>query len=424
MLSNTASLGSYCPRFRRQQILEEEMTKLNLTNTAGAFTEEERLALLHTDLCSSYITDGTGQPTKVLHHCDRNIEAGVKMVDLVLFCQKNQSPSIETLSRPMRKELGGHYTYFPQYPKAWQMPIEKLKAVLFYEFNKDMMLGPEITAFLQVRDSFAAVELESLSGQPQYTLEDCQQHIELLLCFFKKLTKIVSTKAYRKKIRARSRNKNQKVNQCTRLFLALIAKHSKLLVIRIDLALKRSQETLFKRLQTIKQIHSPHDLLFMKEKVRQFKSNWRHDKLLNEIVGYIFQYEHTPATGYHLHGYLFYDANKHQQDMTLGKYIAKYWEKTTDGLGSAFICNMKKHEYKYCAIGEIHHADVEKQQFLIKTFDYIAKSDQFFMLAELKKFRTFQCSQLPALKSKAGRPRKGSQSLDQASSVNKNGGEQ
>jgi hypothetical protein len=67
---------------------------------------------------------------------------------------------------------------------------------------------------------------------------------------------------------------------------------------------------------------------------------------------------------------------------------------------------MQKHKYKDLAIGMLHHNDQQMLENLIKTFDYICKTDQYFMFTNMKAARSFQISRVVKKKSNAGRPRK------------------
>jgi len=173
----------------------------------------------------------------------------------------------------------------------------------------------------------------------------------------------------------------------------------------MDFSLKRDMQTILKHASSMAVPYSRHDLVYLKRSMKRFKNNWRNNKLLSDIEGYIFQYEYSHATGFHIHAYFFYDGDKHREDISIAQYISDYWKKTTRNRGSTYICNMAKEQYKYCGIGMIHYSDIEKQKILFKTFDYIVKADQFFFFSELKHCKRFQRSELPEPKAKSGRSR-------------------
>ncbi|WP_442839160.1 hypothetical protein [Acinetobacter baumannii] len=83
----------------------------------------------------------------------------------------------------------------------------------------------------------------------------------------------------------------------------------------------------------------------------------------------------------------------------------------TNNQGSAFICNMKKEDYRYCALGMLDYSDVEMLNNLEQSFDYLCKNDQYFQFMIQKRIRGFRISQTPEIPEvKMGCPRKHDQS--------------
>jgi hypothetical protein len=182
-------------------------------------------------------------------------------------------------------------------------------------------------------------------------------------------------------------------------------------VVRLDFALKRDPETLLKNFYRIDEIHSKDDLAYLKKCIQKLLEMKRYNHILKEVIGYIFRFEYSVRTGFHVHCYLYFDGNKHRQDITLAQGIAEIWnEEITKGQGTTYICNMQKDSYRRCAIGMIHHSDKVKQEYLFQTFDYICKADQFFIFTNIKGARRFQSSEILGEKSKLGRPRKKTES--------------
>ena len=191
------------------------------------------------------------------------------------------------------------------------------------------------------------------------------------------------------------------INQCR-------AKFSKLLVIRVDFAFKPPLENLAHYCPDELQhpFHSEDALQSLKELIARLLSNKRHNKILNQIKGYILKFEHGLKKGFHVHALFFMDGNLHQNDGYFAHEITKYWKKLTNDQGCTYNCHMAKDKYKTLCIGMIDHTDTAKQKALDDCVQYFCKKEQYFMFNKLNSVRTIQISQPPQRRSNAGRPRK------------------
>ncbi|CAA0202608.1 YagK/YfjJ domain-containing protein [Acinetobacter baumannii] len=381
------------------------MNKSQLLHNAGTFTLEEQLALLRSDLGSTDITAPDGSSRKFLHAIDPEAEICVNIVSAIDKCKKTNLP-IAKLKQ--EKTLSSINRYWVHFPPTWKLLEEKLRSAFHHEFSKNYFYSEEVKAWMHIQSQFTSEELAILArllpvnNRSEVSI---QTYVELFNHFTEQLKEYVLSAEYKKKIRDRDATKNANKNACIELFNHLIAKFARVLVVRVDFSLKRDMETILKHASTMEFPYSRNDLVYIKKCMRKFKNNWRSNKLLNDIQGYIFQYEYSHATGFHIHAYFFFDGNKHREDITIAKYISDYWKNITKNQGSTYICNLDKENYKYCAIGMIHYANKEKQAFLFQTFEYICKADQFFIFSELKNSKRFQRSELPEPKASSGRSR-------------------
>ncbi|EKU57472.1 PF11726 family protein [Acinetobacter sp. WC-323] len=381
------------------------MNKPQLYNSAGTFTLEELTALQRSDLSLSMMTALDGNSYQFRHAIDHVADICFNIVNVVALCEKTQLPVAKIVKEKSPFFPERHRVHFP--PK-WESLEEKMRSVFQYQFSTKYSYGPEVKAWMSVQSQFSPEDLEILSFPALINPKDkqsAQKYVDLFNLFIARLMKCLGSAKYKKKIRDRSIDKQNNKSACIELFNHLIAKFARVLVIRMDFSLKRDPETLLKHAPSMAHPYSRHELLYLKCSMKKFKNNWRNNMLLNAIEGYIWQYEYSHATGFHIHAYFFYDGDKHQEDITLAQYISDYWKKVTSNRGCTYICNMQKDQYKYCGIGMIHYSDIEKQSYLFKTFDYIVKADQFFMFSELKNFKRFQRSGLPEPKANSGRPR-------------------
>lgn len=377
-----------------------------LDDSAGTLTLEEQLALTHTDSSSAIITGEGSIPHSFLqHHSDYAVMIFLCILNLIVSCTKAKLPIAQVIKPPLFYQVK---RYKIKFSPEWESLINKIQPAFYYQFNDCYTYSEEIKAWIMVRDQFSEHDLQCLANPASIHLTDLKglnKYVELLNLLIKRLSQQLQSASFKKKIRERNTTKNQNKIACVELFNSLIAKFAKVLVIRMDFSLKRNTETILQHASSMTTHYSRHDLKALKAFMKKFKNNWRNKKILNEIEGYIFQYEYSHATGFHIHAYFFFDGNKHQKDINIALFISEYWKKITNNQGCCFICNMQKERYRQCGIGMIHYSDLDKQSYLIKTFDYICKADQFFIFSELLKVKRFQRSQLPRPKANAGRSR-------------------
>lgn len=383
------------------------MEKLRLLDhSAGTFTFEEQLALIHSDSSSAIVTGEGSVPHSLLrHHTDYEVEICSNILKVIVKCDKAHLPIAQIANSYLFRSTQ-HYRV--KFASGWNILVKMVLPAFYYQFTDRYFYGEEIKAWISVRNQFSEKDLElltHLSSLDSANQNSVKKYIDLFNMFMERLAQHIQSASFKKKIRDRNTTKKNNKKACVELQNHLIAKFAKVLVVRMDFSLKRDMETILKHSSSMAPPYSRHDLSALKSFMTKFKNNWRNNTLLNAIEGYIFQYEYSQATGFHIHGYFFFDGSKHQEDISIAQYISDYWQKITKNQGSAFICNMKKDQYRYCGIGMIHYSDLEKQSFLIKTFDYICKADQFFIFSELKNFKRFQRSKLPPPKAKSGRTR-------------------
>ena len=188
---------------------------------------------------------------------------------------------------------------------------------------------------------------------------------------------------------------NKRLESTKEYIDALQEKHSKLLIVRVDLGYKK-----------------PHsDNIVLDDANDDFNRmlNNRRSKpsVFKDQVGYMCLKEYTKDKGVHLHTAFFYDGNKVQKDVYKGNQIGEYWKSLTDDKGSYYNCN--REEYKNKGIGMIHHTDTEKREILDEhVTSYLCKDDEKQDITPIKgnsKDRAFVRGTIPKAKNKDGRPR-------------------
>ncbi|WP_373883462.1 inovirus-type Gp2 protein [Acinetobacter pittii] len=286
----------------------------------------------------------------------------------------------------------------------------QIARIFVFAHSGKYKMGIELQAF---KDSFS-----ELSKQEQYTLyefslinqcytsEQAQAYVQALIKFQKLFAARMESASIRKQLSNRASNRRRSKERCIQLIETLLNIHSRILVVRVDLGLIRDPAKLQELAISPDFAQAEHDSEFIQESFIRFYEASKHNQL-KHARGYILRIEYTPTKGFHGHLYYFFNANDHREDITWGQYIAKKWKVATNNLGTAFICNMKKDEYRYRALGILEYTDHEMLENLKATFDYICKNDQYFAFTIGERIRSFRTSQIPKIPdTKLGRPRK------------------
>lgn len=158
---------------------------------------------------------------------------------------------------------------------------------------------------------------------------------------------------------------------------ALFAKHSRLVVLRVDLSYE-------------KDFFQGDDL---QENLAEVKKDWsRLWRDLNKgvpipgMLGFACKLEHAHRSGFHFHLLVFYSGSRYRQDIVLARLIGEHWRQVvTEGRGRYFNCNAKKGRYKYPGLGVVGRSDLE----LIRNLKghvcrYLAKIDYWLRIPSLR----------------------------------------
>ena len=252
--------------------------------------------------------------------------------------------------------------------------------------------------------------LSTFSHSGIYSNEQAQAYVAALNRFQSLLKDKMNSAKVRKRLHNRKEKRLKTKEKMVNLVHTLLHVHSKILVVRVDLGIMRSPESLMKHKISSNQWKSEQDSQFILKALEQLNENARHNRM-KHALGYIHRIEYGPQKGFHIHAYYFFDGQNHQEDITWGEYIAKQWKQVTNNQGSVFICNMKKEDYRYCALGMLDYSDVEMLKNLEQSFDYLCKNNQYFHFTTQKRIRGFRISQPPKIPDvKMGRSRKYDQS--------------
>jgi hypothetical protein len=190
------------------------------------------------------------------------------------------------------------------------------------------------------------------------------------------------------------KNTNKRIESTKKYIDALSKEHSKLNIVRVDLAYKKPYSN------NITLEDANRDINHMFNNMRS------KPKIFKDKIGYVCKREYTEDKGVHFHILFIYDGQKVQKDVYKGKQIGEYWEQVTKEQGSYHNCN--QNEYKRNGIGILNHSDSDKRKILDEdVIAYLCKDEQDIEpIKKNKKDRAFTRGTLPKKKDKMGRPRK------------------
>ncbi|WP_191486365.1 inovirus-type Gp2 protein [Pseudomonas sp. FEN] len=218
----------------------------------------------------------------------------------------------------------------------------------------------------------------------------------------------ISSGAFKRQISAHVRAANKNCSGLLRYIDALFARHSRLLVLRIDFSYGKGG-------LEIEGVSALRDRLNMLRVVSEKISRHRVELigyLKNKraelgMVGFVWKLEYGREKGHHYHMMFFLDGAKVRQDIVIAKRIGEYWNNViTQGKGVYYNCNGDKGKYKYCGVGMISYNDAEGLHNLKKAAVYLAKVDRYISACMPEGKRTFGKGNTPKPSERsAGRPR-------------------
>ncbi|MDO9144528.1 inovirus-type Gp2 protein [Rhodoferax sp.] len=206
-----------------------------------------------------------------------------------------------------------------------------------------------------------------------------------------------ATVAFKKSVTRRQENSTKKFQSSRQYVNRIFAWRNRLEVIRVDLEYRTDKEE-----PSLAQARSD---------LAHFMENRRHNRLFDDIGGYIWSLEYGGrGRGYHFHVIFFFDGSKVQKDTYIARKIGEYWvDVVTKGRGAYYNCNGNKKRYQRLnrlGIGRIESDDEQKRHNLDHVVQYLTKKD-YCLMPEFDGGRVFGKGKSPRINTLGvGRPRK------------------
>jgi len=210
----------------------------------------------------------------------------------------------------------------------------------------------------------------------------------------------MSGKAF-KKIKGKFDKASKKRSESLNIYIdALFEKHSRLLVVRVDLSYRSDFFS--------KDDGFDEKLALVKSHWAEMQKNLYKGKPVDDLLGFACKLEYGQLKGFHLHLLLFYNGSVRRQDGVLARMVGEHWrDSVTANAGTYFNCNAVKAKYRHLGIGMINFDQAEHLDALKRRVaSYLTKVDYWVRLSP-GKGRAFFRGNMPKKNSmKRGRPRK------------------
>jgi hypothetical protein len=165
-------------------------------------------------------------------------------------------------------------------------------------------------------------------------------------------------------------------------FEALLEKHCKLLLVRVDVSYLYDADIDIRQFDT--------DLNIFRSRICDRQG------CFNGVLDYSWAIEQGRNKGYHCHFLFIYNGSKHMRDEYYADEIGRIWINITNGNGCYFSCHRKKHKDSYrrqgtLGIGMIHRNNKDEVKNALNAIRYLArveKKDQY-LRERIKGMRCF-----------------------------------
>ena len=258
-------------------------------------------------------------------------------------------------------------------------------------------LNPYVALLFECAERFDSILV--LSSTTKLAPSEVEKEVEILNGLVDLLRLDASSYKFKKLIRKFVRAENKRAASLDKYINALFEKHSRLVVVRIDLSYRFG----FSLDRT--NLHS--GLAQVTADWAKLRQDLHKGQPIKEMLGFACKLEYGHLKGFHFHLLIFYSGAKYREDIVLTNLIGEHWaQSVTGGRGMYYNCNKKKSQYQYPGIGVINWFDKDLVSNLkSKVAAYLVKTDYWLRLST-ESGRSFFRGNMPKFGgSIRGRPR-------------------
>lgn len=278
-------------------------------------------------------------------------------------------------------------------------------SIKYLQIERELVLfkvNPYVRVFYECYRSVKPVNPYKPMG---YELVEC---ISRLNRFVAAVSERVTGSLFRREVSAHMRAVNKNYSGLLNYIDSLFARHSRLLVLRIDFSYGKGNNDM----EECSEVDDRMDMLSsVSDRISRHRTelvSYLKNKCPNlGMVGFVWKLEYGREKGHHYHMMFFLDGAKVRKDVVIARWIGEVWNNIiTEGLGVYYNCNGCKSKYRFCGVGMIRHGDEEMISNLKRAAIYLTKVDCYISAYVPGNKRTFGKGVAPKIVgSSVGRPR-------------------
>lgn len=228
--------------------------------------------------------------------------------------------------------------------------------------------------------------------------------IEALFLFTGHVRRVCGRKAFKSMLRKFERKAKDNFRSGCDLVTELFKRHSRLLVLRIDLYFRKDAKGWGYTEEADKA-------------VKQYLRELREGRMVPDFLACIVKRESGICRGMHYHLMVFLNGHERQSAYHLTEVMGEAWaERMGTDKGSFFNCYANRHLYRFNGLGMVHVNDTEKLMGLRVALWYMSKQDSPLMVED-GKGKNFIRSLMPSTESRRGAPRLLGDGMDEVKRV-------
>jgi hypothetical protein len=179
--------------------------------------------------------------------------------------------------------------------------------------------------------------------------------------------RVTRTKRFKQIEYNRRRLEEQNFEHCCQYMASGFAECSNLLVLRVDLYIRQTKNTWA-------------DTRLAEHCMDRYLRALDEGRIVPDVKRRIWKRECGFDRGIHYHLLVALDGHKHQSASALTKLLGEAWVKRCGPLrASYFNCYIRRHEYRYNALGSVHVSDWKKLMGIRCAIRYMVKGDGYVM---------------------------------------------
>jgi hypothetical protein len=192
----------------------------------------------------------------------------------------------------------------------------------------------------------------------------------------------------------RTRLEEKNLASCCRYMAEGFHGHTKLLVLRVDLYIRPTHHTMA-------------DVRLAEKCLERYLRDLDEGRIVPDMLRKVCKRECGFDRGMHYHLLVALDGHKHQSACYMSRLLGEKWLKKCGPLRTSYFnCYVRRHKYKYNALGSVHISDWWMLMGIREAIKYLVKGDGYVMTGHKRNLMRGNMKKQSGSKSKRGAPRR------------------